>query len=309
MRGMAKLRKLKVLTLAFLLLLTGAFFQNCSPSKVNFQQSQVPSTAAQNNGHGYTGKATYVLRDTANECSDASGIKTRVDLSVENVYYLVRENCAEISDVVISAPATTGADANRPDSIIYKGQTLTRAPELSPRDGYFVMSQATYDGALGGLAGANAKCLGDLQANDWRGKTQAMANGQLTSAGVTAFLCDGANCQNAAVHSTYVYARAGLAASGGSSFTANFDGHGPGDTLNWDDSDTFSADLFTWTGRASVSSSIWGGADVNHCGAWSSNAAGDSGRDGSTNFTTNRRWDNATVQCSSVRHLLCLVHP
>ena len=306
---MARLRVARAFTLAISLASTLVFFQNCSPTKVNFDQRGGAPTAAQNNGHGYTGKVVYVVRDATNECAQKDGVKTRVDLSHENNYHLIRENCVEKNDEVITPTKINGSDANRPDSIEYGGNVLPRAPELAARDGFFVLSRATYDGNLGGLAGANAKCLDDLQANDWRGKAQALAGNQINSANVRAFLCASGNCQNAKAFGTYVYSRSNLTASGGSTFTAGGAGEGPSDSLNWDDSDTFSSDLFAWTGRASATAKIWGGSHSDTCADWSNGLASSSGRDGSTNYTTQRRWDNASVQCSSARHLLCFVHP
>lgn len=64
--------------------------------------------------------------------------------------------------------------------------------------GYFVMTNGTWSGNLGGLAGADAKCLSDLTTNTgWMGYADANSRGLLVAAKVHAFICStSAVCNN-----------------------------------------------------------------------------------------------------------------
>jgi hypothetical protein len=66
-----------------------------------------------------------------------------------------------------------------------------QSPITAPNgSGYFVLSHDTYDGNLGGLSGADAKCLTDLTTHTgWMGYATANSNGQLVASKVHAFLC------------------------------------------------------------------------------------------------------------------------
>lgn len=282
---------------------TMVLFQNCAPRRFNGGVSSAP---LENNGHGYTGKVVYTASSSA-LCEDKSSLRTRIDLAIDGQYYLVRENCQPRAPEVI-LPQTLGADNNRPDALIWRGETLTIDPDLSPAVGFFVLTDKTYAGNLGGISGANAACLAELTAQDWAGKVEAASEGLLDANHVRAFLCDGVNCQDAVPNRSYLFARANTT-FGGRSFTANELGQGPGDRANWDDAGTFGADLFVWTGRASVSDLAWAGSHAKTCAGWTSARTSDAGRDGSTNFTTVRRWENTDAPCTSLRHLYCFVHP
>ena len=92
--------------------------------------------------------------------------------------------------------------------------------------GYFVMTNATFNGNLGGLSGADAKCLADLNANDWKGKADSTAGNLLTSSNVKAFLCDQTTCNNLQAGKNYYFARAPYPTIGGDKVDMNAAGEG-----------------------------------------------------------------------------------
>src|SRR5690606_20693223 len=94
----------------------------------------------------------------------------------------------------------------------------TTAPsiEAPSGSGFFVLTETIYDGNLGGLNGADAKCLTELTTKtNWKNYALAQANGQLTVAKVKAFLCStGAACNNATPLATYYFAAVGDSSKG-----------------------------------------------------------------------------------------------
>ena len=274
-------------------------FQNCGGA----QFGSLGSSASEGNGHGYTGKATYVASDAA--CSD--GIRAKIVLATTGAYYLTRRDCAELLVPQIIEPAISGSDPSYPNQLVYAGLTFELQPASLPGSGYFVLTESTYLGDFGGLAAANAACLTELQAKDWMGKSDASSRGLLVSSKVRAFLCDGSSCQNATASATYAFARAGATNAGGRTFTADASGTGPSDRADWDAQATFRGDYFVWTGRTSTSDSLWAASDTNHCTGWTTTTG--NGQEGGTNYTNKQRWENGAVACSSSRRLICFVDP
>ncbi len=190
--------------------------------------------------------------------------------------------------------------------------------------GYFVLSSATYNGNLGGLAGANALCLTDLTNNNWNGKASA---GTLSADRVKAFLCEdmlGANCQTPAPNTQYFFARSGSLTSGGSSFstTANtYVGYGPYDSSDWSLPGFFDGTYSYWTGRRYVSgasaSNYWRenedeSTGVTTCNNWTDLTAAVTGRSAyaSPGVTTTLRWNNSSsLACNNSLKLICMVTP
>ncbi len=172
---------------------------------------------------------------------------------------------------------------------------------------YFVLSSFAMNGNRGGLAGANATCLSDLQASNWLGKN----NVDLNSLTVKAFLCDGTTCNNLQASKTYAFANAGSATDGGATFTTDGSGQGPGDSTAWNTSTYFGTTTYNyWTGRASTSATLWATtSDTNHCSAWTSNSSGDNGRRGLSTSTTATRWTHGTLNAcnSTTRRMICVV--
>lgn len=178
--------------------------------------------------------------------------------------------------------------------------------------GFFVLTETSYTGNLGGLTGANALCLTELQSKNWLGKTQAT----LSSDTVRAFLCDDSTCQDPLGNSQYRFAAAGSVGDGGESFQTDFYGRGPGDSEAWHaGEEEFGASEFWWSGyRGQDSDQYWGvvepsqnNANDFNCGNWTTNGA--NGRYGYTSQTGSERWNFSETGCSNPRRLICLVDP
>jgi len=172
--------------------------------------------------------------------------------------------------------------------------------------GYFVMSSTTYNGNLGGISGANAKCRSDLAANNWKNKP-----GTLDTTKVFAFLCDGVLCNGLIAGTTYYYAVSGNTTYGGASFTTNAGyGDGPLDSTAWNGSTRFGSTLTYWSNYGSVNDSEWFGqpADDN-CTNWSYSGSGQYGVTGISNATTDNRWNNTYTTCNTAARLICYVNP
>lgn len=174
-----------------------------------------------------------------------------------------------------------------------------------PGGHYFVITSISYNGNLGGLSGANSKCLTDLQGNNWKGKS----NVTLNSSTVKAFLCDGSTCQNAQASTTYTFARSGSTTAGGTTFTTNASGQGPGDTTTWSGSTRFGASRFWWSGRAIGSNTLWSNSPSGaHCTNWTSSSGAQSGTEADTGDTERFRWNAGSFDCSATNeYLVCLV--
>ena len=193
------------------------------------------------------------------------------------------------------------------------------APVAHPGTGYFVMTQTTYDGNLGGLVGANAKCLTELTTNtNWMGYATALANGQLVADKVKAWLCPGSyteGCQEGIALATYYFGRVGDNTKGGSSFTTNSTGQGHGAIVAWSGNTYFGYTGEYWAQRYIGSDSYWRttGSDSSGsssaCNRWTSNSAAYSARAGIATATGRYRFNNATYTCNTALPLICFVHP
>lgn len=173
----------------------------------------------------------------------------------------------------------------------------------SPRY-FFVMTSTSHSGNLGGVQGAHKLCLDNLKAQNWNGKTGVNLHGGT----VWAWLCNGTLCEELEASTTYTFARAGSASSGGGTFTTNLSSRGPGDSTRWSDSAVFGATQDYWTGRGSGSTTLWPtSSDSNHCTSWTSDDSGISGQTGNSNETNSDRWFNGTDTCDTNKRLLCFV--
>ncbi|MBY0315479.1 MAG: hypothetical protein K2Q26_08165 [Bdellovibrionales bacterium] len=192
--------------------------------------------------------------------------------------------------------------------------------------GYFVSTYFTYNGNLGGLAGANATCLNELTSYPWKGKADADSRGLLNSTKVKAFLCDSSTCNNAVSFTRYTFASVGSTTIGGSTFTTDINGSAPLDSSSWSGSGYFSNSFTYWSGRdmASTSTTAWGTtAFSSTCSNWSSNLGTVYSSTGNTSSTNQNRWishkyDNGYGSfyysgsgnaCNTSYKLICIVHP
>lgn len=190
------------------------------------------------------------------------------------------------------------------------------APSGSTGNGYFVLTSGGYNGNLGGLGGAAAKCLTDLTNNVWIGKSDAQTRGLLTSANVRPFLCDGSACAPLVPSTSYSFALSGDASKGGATFTTDSMGRGPGNAVNWSGAAAFGTSVSYWSGRGMGSTTKWGqtslessGSDV-ACSAWSVGTFFGFGTTGASNGTSWGRWYGLMpTGCNSSNRLVCLVSP
>jgi hypothetical protein len=180
-------------------------------------------------------------------------------------------------------------------------------------DGYFVITDGEWDGNLGGIAGADAKCLDDLTNNDWMGKADAVSRGLLNGANVKAFLC----CNNALPNVEYFFAVSGDDTKGGASFTTDALGQGPGNTQNWAGTNYFDGAKEYWAGRNFGTATAWsttagGSAVTQRCSTWTVNSSvtpTNGGYVGASNGTGVDRWGASLIACNLTRRLVCFVHP
>ena len=183
--------------------------------------------------------------------------------------------------------------------------------------GYFVMTKTTYNGNLGGLAGADALCLSELTANtDWKGYSDASSRGLLIAAKVKAFLCVAGTCRAPNASTTYYFATVGDSRAGGASFTTNSSAVGPNDSANWAATDHFNSGVPYWTGRGSNgggTNTTWlTGTAFQSCSAWATAANTATGIIGTPATTVYTRWGNSwqsVADCSLSLPLICIVNP
>ncbi len=177
----------------------------------------------------------------------------------------------------------------------------------APTNGYFVITNATYTGNLGGLSGADAKCLTDLNANDWKGKSTASVD----AAHVKAFLCDGTTCNNLDASTSYAFAHASVTGDGGGSFITDGSSIGPANTDDWSLTAQFGVVSDIWSNRATTDTTHWNNAaqGTNHCTNWSTASAGVNGRLGHTQWSNGNRWNEVNDGCDNTKRLVCMVNP
>lgn len=201
-------------------------------------------------------------------------------------------------------------------------QVQGTTPPTVPTDaGYFVLTETRWNGNLGGISGADAKCLTELTTNtDWMGYADANSRGILTPHKVRAFLL----WSSPLPLTTYNFATVGNAGYGGSSFTADSDTNvDMGNASAWSSSDKFGVSALYWghrrgntgcdfngvTGWRNESSLYCSSTPSASCTSWTSNANGDTGRTGDTGGVGNYRWSGGSSTCDIPRRLVCLVNP
>ena len=193
------------------------------------------------------------------------------------------------------------------------------APLATPTalDGYLVLTSASWDGNLGGIAGANANCLSDLTANDWMGKADATTRSLINSTKIKAMFI-GATSQHANPSTRYFFAVSGDNTLGGAFFTSNASGYGPNNTQNWSGINYLGGYREYWTGYDNNGvAATWDNYTANgdnwYCnaggGRWTSNSSAATGCVGASASTTWGRWCGGVIACDQTRRLLCFVHP
>lgn len=186
--------------------------------------------------------------------------------------------------------------------------------------GYIVLTNDRWDGNLGGMAGANAKCLSDLSTYDWKGKTTAVSNGKLVAGNVKAILwsagwaCDDWNI-SVVPGASYAFAVSNRPLAGGAVSTADASGNYPVNKLDWTAANYLDGQTGYWARSLSCSSTT-------ACSTWTSNSAAQVGGVGTPGTSVvygalriyySGSWDSRTGgyedSCDTAYHLLCMVGP
>lgn len=187
-----------------------------------------------------------------------------------------------------------------------------RAPNPQGKVGYFALTKTTYTGNLGGLAGANAACLEELQSQPWylKGKLSVSATN------VRAFLCDGTSCNNFQPNTKYEFVGLGASpfgGSGGAFFYTDASGNAPNSPGSWGNTNTVSHYTYWgnstwWTGRGTGTAvSMPTTTSGLHCTNWGSTAG--NGTNGTTTSLGSARWNSGSAACTNTRAIACIVDP
>jgi hypothetical protein len=199
----------------------------------------------------------------------------------------------------------------------------TTNPVFTAANGWFILSHDTWNGNLGGLSGADSKCLSDLTTYDWKGKSDAQSFGVLNSTHVFAWLCDTGTCRNVTASKKYYFAASGDTSAGGTYFTPDSGGYfgyvdlGGGDFgsdgVQYSALSTFNANTQYWTNRDNDGNAAFlNSADTSAsgtCTSWSSASNTRYGIHGASTAADGNRWWADSVECSNVMHLICIVNP
>lgn len=223
------------------------------------------------------------------------------------------------SQIVYNADYKTMQFCDGTDWVNMGGGLDCNFPSPPSGSGYFVLTHTTWDGNLGGIAGADAKCLTELGTTytSWRGYTTANSNGQITAGKVHAFLCDqNGTCNNLMPLTTYYFAYANSGAPGGASFTTDASGIGPNNSNPWSAANYFGGTYTYWTNReddpgGGVTPTKWVNAhgDGNDCSAWTNPGSGGIGNYGNSSTNDALRWWGGGAGCNITRRLICFVNP
>jgi hypothetical protein len=177
--------------------------------------------------------------------------------------------------------------------------------------GYFVLSNSSWDGNLGGLVGADAKCRTELSTYNWMGKP-----GSLDTSKVYAWLCDGSACNTLIASTNYYYATANDLTAGGAFFTTDTLMRGPGDGFQWNALNRFNVTASYFSNHFPSSNTQWenyphsSGSVASNCSNWSTNSSGSIGNtNGTTTASNDTRFSYLSTNCGIPSRLICFVNP
>lgn len=191
-------------------------------------------------------------------------------------------------------------------------------PDAPVGSGYFVLTNTTYTGNLGGLSGADAACLTEIGTTytSWRGYSVANSRGMVNGTYVKALLCDDTSCNRTKPSTAYYFSYASSATPGGASFTTDSSGLGPNDSYLWSAANYFSGTYEYWTNMSTTSATQWAtlpAGDIYgsylHCSNWTDSTNGQTGLVGSSPQFDAGRWGGASGYCNVQRRLICMVQP
>ncbi|MFC1678107.1 hypothetical protein ACFLZ9_00040 [Patescibacteria group bacterium] len=197
-------------------------------------------------------------------------------------------------------------------------------PPPPTSDNWFLLSENTYNGNLGGLDGADDLCLAEV--NSAPDNFINKPNKIYSPSEVRAWLCDNTDCRSLLNNAAYTMGHIGSEATGGWTFFTDADGRGPYDDKDWSQGDAFGivTPYSHWTGRRDtelgqpVDPQLWPNeASAKDCSNWTTNVAGCTAGSGATGGVTDdeERWrqDESEISCSwfencdNSYHIICLV--
>lgn len=233
------------------------------------------------------------------DCANPAGVESQI---VYNADYKVLQFC------------------NGTDWISMGGGFDCNFPSPPSGSGYFVLTHTTWNANLGGLTGADAKCLTEIGTTytSWRGYSTANSNGQITAGKVHAFLCDRNGCNNLMPLTTYYFAYANDGTPGGASFTTDATGLGPNNSNPWSAANYFSGTYTYWTNRqddpgGGITPTKWVnstyGDSTQDCSLWTSTSSAQNSYSGNSSSTDSARWLQGLAFCNTARRLICFVNP
>jgi len=182
---------------------------------------------------------------------------------------------------------------------------------------WFLLTNSTSNADLGGMSGANAICLNEVNSYEWKNKPAGVTYDQSQ---VRAFICDSTTCNNLLPDTKYAFGVLRDSYIGGDSFVTDSSGRGPGDNDIWQDDSKFGAKTIKsyWSNRYTGFSDMWPTTpDPIHeaCGDWTSSdyyqgANNWVGLFGAISvYGDESRWRFWQSQpCDSQRHLVCFVN-
>lgn len=181
----------------------------------------------------------------------------------------------------------------------------TTAQQPIVTDNFFLLSKNTYTGNLGGVTGADQKCLTEVNSNDFYGKP---AGKIYAASNVRAFICSTTFCNGTLSNTQYTMGRLGFPLIGGYKFTTDVDGFGPNDSKDWSAGNAFGSGADYWSNRNVISGTKWNNTPtLSDCSLWTSGAV-TNGFHGRTNQTGFQRWTYVTMNCSNPLSLVCIVN-
>ena len=273
-----------------------------------------------------TGDASYRIGYCSNTCTQPTNTSLMVPAGYD--VYMTNDYTAQASTtwfVQLKVDAGPGAAI---DTVLSVNEASDTWSVTTKPSGFMVLSSQAWNGNLGGLAGANAKCLADLQSKEWKGKADAVRLNLLTSANVQAALCTGTTCQNTRYPFDYFFAVSGNPSlGGGTAATYNTSSRTFRISADWSNNQYFgSGNQSYWTNRGGSEDDYWvdtprSSTNSYHCSNWTvttSNGAygqtdeteGDEDGDGvnDTSYDQARAY-TGRVACSTTKKLLCMVQP
>lgn len=272
---------------------------DCYPQPFDFRdiKGQTTSASGTTNIVKLNGISGNCVMTVATESGTMSWTKNGVAVTTSSTPVKNGDKIA----ITLTAPSTYNASFR---TIVTLGDQ-TDVFISDTNTGFFVLSNGTYTGGLGGLTGANAICYTEVTTNNWLGKSSA---GTITANRVKAFLCDTMKCNNPSPTTTYSFASAMNAARGGAQFTTSTISLGPGNATAWNGATYFGSDESYYTGNAGNTSTLWDyGPHSNTCVGFTIGTNAASGRWGGSNSTDGNRWSSGNSSCHNLQRLICMV--